>query len=80
MTWWLSYWPQKGQKGTFWAIFALEQSKVCALCDFGHLQFLKSDFFRIRSQIFRGDFFFQFFFNKNAERSVAFGEYCDLMI
>jgi hypothetical protein len=35
----LSYRPQKGQKGTFWTISALEHSKVCTLFDFGHLQF-----------------------------------------
>jgi hypothetical protein len=34
MTGCLSYRPQKGQKGTFWTISALEHSKV-----FGHLQF-----------------------------------------
>jgi hypothetical protein len=40
LTGWLSYWPQKGQKGTFWAISALEHSKVCThTLDFGHLQF-----------------------------------------
>jgi hypothetical protein len=47
-TGWLSYWPQKGQKGTFWAIYALEHSKVGTLCDFRHLQFAirKKRFFR----------------------------------
>jgi hypothetical protein len=46
MTGCLSYRPQKGQKGTFWTISALEHSKVCTLFDFGHLQFLCINFFR----------------------------------